>query len=63
MTELRRSIGVGRATAMVVGILIGASIFVQPSAIMMKALNAINVSETDRAAILGGNAARVYKLS
>ncbi|MEQ1691462.1 MAG: amino acid permease [Gemmatimonas sp.] len=32
-TDLRRSIGVGRATAMVVGIIIGASIFVQPSAI------------------------------
>jgi APA family basic amino acid/polyamine antiporter len=31
--ELRRSIGVPRATAMVVGIIIGASIFVQPSAI------------------------------
>ena len=31
--ELRRSIGLGRATAMVVGIIIGASIFVQPSAI------------------------------
>ena len=36
MTELRRSIGVGRATAMVVGIIIGASIFVQPSAITAK---------------------------
>jgi APA family basic amino acid/polyamine antiporter len=32
-TDLRRSIGLGRATAMVVGIIIGASIFVQPSAI------------------------------
>ena len=31
--ELRRSIGLWRATAMVVGIIIGASIFVQPSAI------------------------------
>ncbi len=31
--ELRRSIGLFRATAMVVGIIIGASIFVQPSAI------------------------------
>lgn len=29
--ELRRTIGVGRATAMVAGIIIGASIFVQPS--------------------------------
>ncbi|HEY5491230.1 MAG TPA: amino acid permease, partial [Gemmatimonadaceae bacterium] len=33
MIELRRSIGLGRATAMVVGIIIGASIFVQPSAV------------------------------
>jgi APA family basic amino acid/polyamine antiporter len=33
MTELRRSIGLFRATAMVVGIIIGASIFVQPSAV------------------------------
>jgi basic amino acid/polyamine antiporter, APA family len=33
MTELRRSIGLVRATAMVVGIIIGASIFVQPSAV------------------------------
>ncbi len=32
-TELRRSIGLVRATSMVVGIIIGASIFVQPSAI------------------------------
>ena len=31
--ELRRSIGLGRATAIVVGIIIGASIFVQPSAV------------------------------
>ncbi|MDH5234760.1 MAG: amino acid permease [Gemmatimonadota bacterium] len=31
--ELRRSVGLARATAMVVGIIIGASIFVQPSAI------------------------------
>jgi basic amino acid/polyamine antiporter, APA family len=31
--ELQRSIGVSRATAMVVGIIIGASIFVQPSAV------------------------------
>jgi APA family basic amino acid/polyamine antiporter len=31
MTELRRSIGLFRATAMVVGIIIGSSIFVQPS--------------------------------
>lgn len=31
--ELKRSIGLWRATAMVVGIIIGASIFVQPSAI------------------------------
>lgn len=30
--------------------------------LMMKALRAINVPETDRAAILGGNAARLYKL-
>lgn len=33
MIELRRSIGLGRATAMVAGIIIGASIFVQPSAV------------------------------
>ena len=33
LPELHRSIGLGRATAMVVGIIIGASIFVQPSAI------------------------------
>lgn len=33
MTELKRSIGLGQATAMVVGIIIGASIFVQPSEI------------------------------
>lgn len=33
VTDLRRSIGLGRATAMVAGIIIGASIFVQPSAI------------------------------
>ncbi|HVT38299.1 MAG TPA: amino acid permease, partial [Gemmatimonadaceae bacterium] len=33
MTELRRSIGLVRATAMVVGIIVGASIFVQPSAV------------------------------
>lgn len=33
MTELNRSIGLTRATAMVVGIIIGASIFVQPSAV------------------------------
>jgi len=33
MSELRRSIGLFRATAMVVGIIIGASIFVQPSAV------------------------------
>ncbi|HKY29947.1 MAG TPA: amino acid permease [Pyrinomonadaceae bacterium] len=33
MAELRRSMGVGQATAMVVGIIIGASIFVQPSEI------------------------------
>ena len=33
MTDLRRSIGLYRATAMVAGIIIGASIFVQPSAI------------------------------
>jgi len=31
--ELRRSIGLGRASAIVVGIIIGASIFVQPSAV------------------------------
>jgi APA family basic amino acid/polyamine antiporter len=31
--ELRRSIGLARATAMVVGIIVGASIFVQPSVI------------------------------
>src|SRR5215510_10429147 len=31
MSELRRSIGLVRATAIVVGIIIGASIFVQPS--------------------------------
>ncbi len=33
MTELKRSLGLGQATAMVVGIIIGASIFVQPSEI------------------------------
>src|SRR5256886_17657529 len=33
MTSLRRSIGLVRATAMVVGTIIGASIFVQPSLI------------------------------
>jgi len=33
MPELNRSIGLSRATAMVVGIIIGASIFVQPSAV------------------------------
>jgi basic amino acid/polyamine antiporter, APA family len=33
VTELKRSIGLGQATAMVVGIIIGASIFVQPSEI------------------------------
>jgi APA family basic amino acid/polyamine antiporter len=33
MPELNRSIGLTRATAMVVGIIIGASIFVQPSAV------------------------------
>src|SRR5205807_7182477 len=33
MSSLRRSIGLGRATAMVVGTIIGASIFVQPSVI------------------------------
>jgi APA family basic amino acid/polyamine antiporter len=33
MPELRRSIGLARATAMVVGIIVGASIFVQPSVI------------------------------
>ena len=33
MTELKRSMGLGQATAMVVGIIIGASIFVQPSEI------------------------------
>src|SRR5688572_29389872 len=32
-TALRPAIGIGRATAMVVGIIIGASIFVQPSEI------------------------------
>src|SRR5438045_1059396 len=32
-TDLRRSIGLARATAMVVGIIVGASIFVQPSAV------------------------------
>src|SRR2546430_7933965 len=31
--ELHRSIGLARATAMVIGIIIGASIFVQPSAV------------------------------
>ncbi len=31
MTELERPIGIVHATAMVVGIIIGASIFVQPS--------------------------------
>jgi len=34
VTELKRSIGLGHATAMVVGIIIGASIFVQPAEIM-----------------------------
>src|ERR1035437_2234008 len=33
MPQLNRSIGLSRATAMVVGIIIGASIFVQPSAV------------------------------
>lgn len=33
MAELRRALGLGHATAMVVGIIIGASIFVQPSEI------------------------------
>jgi APA family basic amino acid/polyamine antiporter len=33
MTELKRSMGLGQAAAMVVGIIIGASIFVQPSEI------------------------------
>ncbi len=33
MTELRRSIGLGQATALVAGTIIGASIFVQPSEI------------------------------
>jgi len=33
VTELKRSIGLGQATAMVVGTIIGASIFVQPSEI------------------------------
>ena len=33
VTELKRSMGLGQATAMVVGIIIGASIFVQPSEI------------------------------
>src|SRR4030081_399635 len=33
VTELKTSIGLGQATAMVVGIIIGASIFVQPSEI------------------------------
>jgi hypothetical protein len=32
LQELKRSIGLVQATAMVVGIIIGASIFVQPSA-------------------------------
>jgi predicted TIM-barrel fold metal-dependent hydrolase len=30
---------------------------------MMKALNAMQVSEADRAAIMGGNAVKLYKLS
>jgi amino acid transporter len=33
VTELKRSMGLVQATAMVVGIIIGASIFVQPSEI------------------------------
>ncbi|MFI5246338.1 MAG: amino acid permease, partial [Gemmatimonadales bacterium] len=41
--ELRRSIGFFRATTMVVGIIIGASIFVQPSAVTAQVPSVVGV--------------------
>jgi basic amino acid/polyamine antiporter, APA family len=41
--ELRRSIGFFRATTMVVGIIIGASIFVQPSAVTAQVPSLVGV--------------------
>ncbi len=43
MMELRRSIGFFRATTMVVGIIIGASIFVQPSAVTAQVPSVVGV--------------------